>query len=264
MKLVASSKLRKAQAAIGNLLPYESQMHHILADLIAGEENPDGLYVRQRPVKKVAIVAFSSNTSLCGSFNSVIARHFNDIIAGYVEQGLSKDDMIVFPVGRKIADASRRAGFNPYGDYAHLADRPSYKEASELAMVLMGLFSSGQVDRVELLYNHCKSASSQIPVREAYLPLPVNEEKTAVRNFIVEPDPASVLEALIPKVLLLKIYAVLLDASAAEHAARTVSMQAATDNGRQLLQDITVQYNKRRQQAITDELQDIVGGTMTD
>lgn len=274
MKMVASSKLRKAQSAIGNLLPYEQQMHAMLADLLADDVSAGSDYIAVRPVRRVAIVAFSSNSSLCGSFNSVAVRHFSETVADYTGQGVKSEDILVFPVGRKMADAVRKMGLIPQGDFSHMADKPSYAEARDLAARLMEMFVSRQVDKVELVYDHCKSTSSQIPVRETYLPVSLDVSRyaeaaedgrgqgRAVADYIVEPDTVSVLEALLPKVLYLKIYAVLLDANAAEHSARTVAMQVATDNGKELIQDLTVQFNKQRQQAITDELLDIVGGTM--
>ncbi len=269
MKMVASSKLRKAQNAIGNLLPYEQQMHRILADLLTEDISAGDRYVAQRPVKKAAIVAFSSNSSLCGGFNSMAVKHFRETVDQYMEQGLTMDDFLVFPVGKKMAEAVRKMGFQPQGDYSVMADKPSYADAAALARHLMDLFSSCAVDRVELVYNHCKSTSVQIPVREVYLPLsmdrqPARQEDSSFgqADYIVEPSASGVLEVLLPKVLLLKIYAVLLDANAAEHSARTVAMQVATDNGKELLQDLTLQFNKQRQQSITDELLDIAGGTM--
>ena len=238
MRLVASSKLRKAQAAIGNLLPYEQRMHRILADLLSDDISAGELYVTLSPVNKVAIVAFASNSSLCGAFNSVAVRHFKETVSQYADSGLKAEDFYIFPVGRKMADAVRKMGLQSQGDYSHMADKPSYAEASELADRLMGLFAARQVDRIELVYNHCKSTSVQIPVRETYLP--VSPERQAAlagtgdtsdyrQDYIVEPDRETVLEVLLPKVLKLKIYAVLLDANAAEHSARTVAMQTATE-----------------------------------
>lgn len=273
MKMVATSKLRKAQGAIGNLLPYERQMHRILADLLTdGSAEAGGIYMAERPLKKAAIVAFASNTSLCGAFNSNAVRHFSEAVGRYKEKGLSEKDIIVFPIGKKMADAVSKMGFTPEGDYNRLADKPSYGEASALAARLMDMFTGREVDRIELVYTHCKSAATQIPVHETYLPVSLDQavvqdeendgERQGKYNFIVEPDPSGVLETLLPKVLYLKIYAVLLDANAAEHAARMMAMQLATDNGNELLEEIRIQYNKQRQQEITNELQDIIGGTL--
>ena len=168
-----------------------------------------------------------------------------------------------------MEDAARKMGLETYGDYTHLADKPSYQEACGLAGKLMEMFTSKAVDKVELIYTHCKSTSTQIPADETYLPISLHsslhesEEHHGISDFIIEPDMNSLLETLLPKVLLLKIYSVVLDANAAEHAARMMAMQLATDNGNQLLDEIRILYNKQRQQEITNELQDIIGGTMS-
>lgn len=269
MKMVATSKLRKAQNAIGNLVPYQRQIHHILSDLLSSEIDTEGdVYAAVRPLKKVAIVAFASNSSLCGAFNSNAVRHFSDAVEKYRKAGLSNRDIIVFPVGRKMADGAKKMGFDSAEDYSRLADKPAYDDAVAFARKLMDMFTSNEVDKIELVYTHCKSTSTQIPVNETYLPVSLDsslyehEEHHGVSNFIIEPDAGSVLETLLPKVLFLKIYTVLLDANAAEHAARLMAMQLATDNGNQLLDEIRIQYNKQRQQEITNELQDIIGGSL--
>ena len=273
MKMVASSKLRKAQNAIGNLLPYEKQMHKILADLLSGSVSATGeVYTERRKLKKVAIVAFASNSSLCGAFNSNAIRHFKETADRYINAGLSKDDILVYPVGKKMAEGVAKAGFKPQGDFNTLADRHAYNEAASFAESLIDSYLKGETDRIELVYNHYKSSASQIPMNETYLPFAIETDGQTgkedadgndfLKNYIIEPDPQSVLRVLLPKVLVLKIFTVLLDANAAEHAARTVAMQEASDNAQKLLQELKVQYNKQRQQAITNELLDIVSGTM--
>lgn len=273
MKMVASSKLHKAQSAIENMLPYERQMQGILARLLTDDSAPGcSAYTLERPVKKVAIVAVASNSALCGAFNANAIRHFHDTVEGYLRSGLSKDDIIVYAVGKKMSDAVSKAGFTLHGNLNRLADKHVYGEVSDFAQSLIGSYLKKEVDRIELVYNHYKSSASQIPVRETYLPFKESDTGVAeasenggngyLNDYIIEPDPASVLNVLLPKVLVLKIYAMLLDANAAEHAARTVAMQEATDNGHQLLQDLTLQYNKQRQQSITDELLDIVSGSL--
>ena len=271
MKMVATSKLRKAQAAIGNLVPYQRQIHHMLADLLATEASPSSeRYIAARTVRKAVIVAFASNSSLCGAFNSNAVRHFSEAVERYRKMGLGINDITVYPIGRKMADAARKMGFNTGKDYSKLADKPTYADASALAEELMAMFAGKSADRIELVYTHCKSTSTQIPVNETYLPVSLesslfeqeNEPHRQDYDFIIEPDAATVLERLLPQVLHLKIYSVLLDANAAEHAARFMAMQLATDNGNQLLEEIRIQYNKQRQQEITNELQDIIGGTL--
>lgn len=276
MKMVAAAKLHKVQNAITTMLPYEQQLHNILSRLLSDSaENGTAIgcdeYITERPLHKVAIIAVASNSSLCGAFNSNAIRHFREIASGYIENGLSKDDLLVYPIGRKMAEAVSKAGFSPQGDFNTLADKHLYKEAADFAKELIDKYLKGEIDRIELVYNHYKSSASQVPVNETYLPFALDQDGHGetgeagngyLKNYIIEPDPGSVLRVLLPKVLVLKIFTMLLDANAAEHAARTIAMQEASDNAQKLLQELKLQYNKQRQQAITDELLDIVSGTM--
>ena len=211
----------------------------------------------------VPIVPQGGNTSLCGGFNANVIRHLVDLLAEYKPLGL--ENILVFPVGKKVADAVRKLGFRIEGDFQHMADKPSYQEAADLAADLMKRFLHGDVDKVELLYNHFKSTASQILTRETYLPIDLNNEKKEEErtiDYILEPSAEELMQEMLPKVLRMKMFTVLLDSNAAEHAARTMAMQIATDNANELLQELTVMYNKSRQQSITNELLDIVGGSM--
>ena len=288
MKMVASAKLHKAQTAIGNKLPYEQKLHRILAGLLQSDDLRDALKaelgfgskngkapvvlqdiaVDELPSKadagRVALVVFSSNSSLCGAFNANIIRRFNDIIRQLSGRGYSHDDIDVYAVGRKVAEAAAKAGFELAGDYSDMADKPSYDRAAELATELIDSFSEGEVGQVVFLYNHFASTSSQPSVQENYLPLALHDYGAGSEpvDYILEPDPLTLAKELLPKVLLLKMYTVVLDANAAEHAARTVAMQIASDNAQDLISELTLAYNKGRQQEITAEILDLVGGTM--
>ena len=267
MKMVASAKLHKAQGAITHMLPYEKRLHELLTNLLGGG---DALFWgTPREVKRVALVVFSSNSSLCGGFNANVIKHATQWLDEY--QALGKDNILIYPVGKKVADALSKMGYAIQGNFQHLADKPSFAEAAELAQGLMNLFTRGEVDRVELLYNHFKSTASQILTREVYLPMasevchPERSEGSRIHqetDYILEPSREELLATLLPKVLRMKLYTVLLDSNASEHAARTMAMQIATDNADDLLQELTLMYNKTRQQAITNELLDIVGGSM--
>lgn len=296
MKMVAAAKLHKAQNAIGNMLPYEDMLHRMLASLIAYKRNSDeagksgsqvnagedtagldeelDLLCSPRKVTKVAIVAYSSNSSLCGGFNTNAIKQATSVVDEYLEAGLNKADITVYSIGRKMSDAMKKKGFESPSDYSLLSEKPSYDEAASLAAELVHGFMTNRFDKVELVYNHFQSTSSQPSVRETYLPLNVipmaenpdaaGDAETRGRDFdyIVEPDVNTLLDDLLPKVMLLKMYTVQLDTNAAEHAARTVAMQTATDNGNEILQSLTLEYNKNRQQKITSEILDIVGGSM--
>jgi F-type H+-transporting ATPase subunit gamma len=289
MKMVASAKLHKAQTAIGNKLPYEQKLHHILAGLLEDDDlqkamhdnlgfgNPHGhsavvledVGLDQIPDKdvypRIAIVALSSNSSLCGAFNTNVIKKYQETIDILEGQGYTKDDIDIYVVGRKMAEAVRKSGYAVFDDRSAIADKPSYDAAFDLASDLVDSFTSGEVSQVVLVYSHFASPASQPVVRENYLPLPLHDYDGTDGDpvdYILEPDPLSLVKHLLPQVLLLKIYTVLLDANAAEHAARTLAMQIASDNAKDLISELTLAYNKGRQQEITAEILDLVGGSM--
>lgn len=177
MKMVASAKLHRAQAAIENMLPYERKLHEILEGFLSSEGAVASAYAEKHDaVERVAVVAVSSNSSLCGAFNANVARKLGETLTEY--RSLGKERVLVFPIGKKIAEAVRKAGYVPQGDYQSLAERPTYREASQLAERLMRMYAEREIDRVELVYNHFKSTASQVLRREEYLPLQVEPAKT--------------------------------------------------------------------------------------
>ena len=270
MKMVASAKLHKAQGAIENMLPYQRMLNKILANFLSADLPVESPYIRPREVKRVAIVAFSSNTSLCGAFNANVIKMLLHTIGEFRTLGM--DNILLFPVGKKIEEATKRMGFHPQESLPMLSEKPTYQEASALAHRLMDMYIAGEIDRVELIYHHYKSMGVQILLQETYLPIDLThtvekdemlkEQSEIVSDYIVEPSAEQLIADLIPTVLSQKIFTSAVDSNASEHAARTLAMQVATDNANELIQDLTKQYNKSRQQAITNELLDIVGGSM--
>ena len=274
MKMVASAKLHKAQGAIDNMLPYQKKLNKILTNFLSADLPIESPYVQEREVKRVAIVVFSSNTSLCGAFNANVIKMMMQTIGEF--RTLGQDNILIFPVGKKVDEAAKRMGFKPQEVSPTLSDKPTYQEAAELAHRLMDLYVAGEVDRVEIIYHHFKSMGVQILLRETYLPINLtnvvseedreNEEEVQeneiANDYIIEPNAEELIASLIPTVLSQKIFTAAVDSNASEHAARTLAMQVATDNANELIQDLTKQYNKSRQQAITNELLDIVGGSM--
>ena len=289
MKMVASAKLHKAQTAIGNKLPYEQKLHHILAGLLEDDDlqkalhdnlgfgNPHGhsavvledVSLDQIPSKdvypRIAVVAISSNSSLCGAFNANVIKKYQETINILENQGYAKEDIDIYVIGRKISEAVRKSGYTVLDDRSELADKPSYDAAFDLASDLVDSFVSGEVSQVVLVYSHFASPASQPVICENYLPLPLHDYDGTDGDpvdYILEPDPLSLVKHLLPQVLLMKLYTVLLDANAAEHAARTLAMQIASDNAKDLIGELTLAYNKGRQQEITAEILDLVGGMM--
>ena len=289
MKMVASAKLHKAQVAIGGKLPYEQKLHHILSGLLQDDDlhkamhddlgfgNPDGhsaialqdVGLDQIPTKdvypRIAVVALSSNSALCGAFNANVIKKYQETISILEGQGYGPADIDVYVIGRKIADAVRKSGYAIKADLSTLADKPSYDAAADLATDLVDSFTSGEVAQVVLVYSHFASPASQPVIRENYLPLPLHDYDEGVEepiDYLLEPDPLTLVKHLLPQVLLLKLYTVLLDANAAEHAARTLAMQVASDNAQDLIAELTLAYNKGRQQEITAEILDLVSSTL--
>lgn len=266
MKLVASAKLHKAQAAIEGALPYQQQLEGIMRMAVSGEVRHP-LCTPHEGKKSVALVSIASNTSLCGGYNAGVIRQTVAALEQYREEGL-RVRLIV--MGRKPDQAlvkwakGQGSWLSLERDYVERGDKPAYADASRLALSLAGDFLEGRLDGVELIYMHFKNTASQVLTREALLPLSLNvgEAGEEASANIMEPSREALLQALVPDALAMKMYTVMLDAQAAEHAARTVAMQTATDNANELLDELRIQYNKGRQAAITSELLDIVGGSM--
>ena len=294
MKLVASAKLRKAQRAIEALRPYENALTDILVTASYGGISPEPpaasspfpTLLTQSPGAgrsadadfaslnlppttdsnasrpgPTAVVAIASNSSLCGGFNANVIRLALDTIHA-CDGGVE-----IYPLGRKMAEALKRAGYVADQDYNDIVGRPAYDKSAALARSLAERFRAGEISRVVLVYNRFLSASSQEPVAEQYLPfeaapviLSESEETPVLNDYILEPDAGALVAQLLPQVMLLKFHAAILDSAAAEQAARTLAMQTASDNAEDLLGELTLEYNKGRQQKITAEILDLLGG----
>ena len=301
MKMVASSKLHHAQVAIQNMLPYEELLEHILKSFLAAEAEAQTVYDQVRPVKRAALVVFTSNSSLCGGFNANTIKMMLNAVDEY-DKTIGRENVEIYPIGRKVYEKANKMGLKVQGEFSALADKPNVQQCIEIAMELGKKFAEGEIDKVELIYHHFKSAGSQVLTRKTFLPIDIESELQADHerdltsviatkesqeylkkrgdrslesgdrsqeevkplndNFIVEPDMDTVLTELLPKMAHLMLYTALLDSNASEHAARMVAMQTATDNADELLRELNLQYNKSRQQAITNELLDIVGGSV--
>jgi len=257
MKLVASAKLRKAQKAIEGMRPYERTLAEILAAV-----KPAGKAAVSPEVTRncTAVVAIASNSSLCGGFNANVIRKALETIRA------CEGDVEVFPLGRKMTEALRRNGYPDVKDYNDLIGHPSYEKSAALARELARRYQAGELSRVILVYNHFVSTSTQLPTVEQYLPFESGDLTEAVQEpagfdeYLLEPDVDALVDQLLPQVMVLKFHAAVLDSAAAEQAARTIAMQTASDNAEDLLGELTLEYNKGRQQKITAEILDLLGG----
>ena len=261
MMMVSSAKLRKTEQIIENLYPYEQKLSQLLHILLNEEIEVISPFTTQRPIQRVAIVVFSSNLSLAGRFNHNIADKLETVVKSY--RSLGKENIVVYPIGEKVTKAALNLGLQIQGHYEDISEKPTYEAMQKIAGELMELFLTGTIDRVELIYHHFRSKSTQVVMRETFLPLELKVDKPTepALDYIVEPDTETVLSLLIPKTLKLQLYTAHVDSVTSEHAARMVAMQIATDNADDLLEDLTMEYNKLRQQSITNELLDILGSS---
>ncbi len=263
MKMVSSVKLRKAQQGIQYALPYVEQLDHILSSLSTmPQAQMVSPLVQEREVKNVAVICFSSDSSLCGGFNANIIRHSRELIA---QESKSDDKPLIYTVGQKITESLLKEGMEINRFYAGMMAERKYQDAASLADDLMDMFRSGSLDRVVLSYTHFKSAGSQNIVDEVLLPVSVPQSTESYQSdYILEPGAQELIGELLPKVIRMKVYCAMLDSYASEQAARVVAMQAATENADKLIGELTLQYNKLRQQAITNEILDLAGGAQND
>lgn len=266
MKMIASSKLHKAQNAISNFLPYQQKLDVILTNLLSSDTSYESPFIQKRETKRVAIVGFASNSSLCGAYNSNVIKEFSTVYAKKKEE-IGAGNILVYPIGKKLADALKKQGIAAQGDYRDMADKPTFLAVQDLAKELIKKYIDGEIDEVILIYHHFISTGSQKLKKTQFLPFDLEsakpegqQDENIFADYILEPSKEEILDSLIPTVLYSRLYAALLDANASEHAARMIAMQIASDNADELVQDLTIQYNKSRQQAVTNELLDIIGG----
>ncbi len=261
MKLVSAAKLRRAQMAIEAMSHYSNKLNELLASFLYATKELTTELAVNRECRKVVIIAVASDTGLCGTFNANVINRLRGVLNGYKA---SNTEVEVYTIGKKMYDAVCKLGYTPKEELMPQSASPQYNEVVSVARDLMARFTAGDIDRVEIVYSHFKSAAKQEPQRDVLLPVDLKScamDATPVVDYIVEPGREELLSALIPKAVEVQLFTALLDAVAAEHAARVMAMQVATDNASDLISELTLEYNKGRQQAITNELLDIMSGS---
>ena len=260
MKLVSAAKLRRAQTAIEGMSHYSDKLNGMLASFLGSGTGFTTELAVKRDCKRVAVIAVASDTGLCGTFNTNVINRVRAVLDGYMASNVEVE---VYTVGKKMHDAVKKLGYTPHEELMSQSSTPQYSKVATVARNLMARFSDGAIDKVEVVYSHFKSAAKQEPVNEILLPVELKMDEAdsqAAVDYIVEPGRDELLGVLVPKVVEVKMQTALLDAVAAEHAARVLAMQIATDNATDLISELTLEYNKGRQQAITNELLDIMSG----
>ena len=264
MKMVAAARLRKSQDKITRMRPYANKLDDIILSLqqsLEGEiEHP---LTQDREPHKVLIVVLTSNRGLCGAFNSNAVKMAMNLAHTKYQEQLEKGELSFFSIGKKGAEQLSIRGYTIEGENHELLNDRSFEEISEFANNLMNYFVDEKFDRIEFVYNQFKNAAVQKLISESFLPLKLENDDSDKKKFvdyIYEPAPSSLIINLVPKSLKIKVFKSILDSIASEHGARMTAMHQATDNANDLIQELTLQYNKARQAAITKEILDIVGG----
>ena len=264
MKMVAAAKLRRAQDAITRMRPYAEKLQAVLSNVSASLDSSEGVYSEKREVKRVLLVAITSNRGLCGGFNNNIIKQVNNAIKH------GDAEYHVLPLGKKANDAFKKdASLTPQGfteDTWRIFDDLNFDAAQEVAEAIMNQFRAGTYDAVKIVYNTFVNAAVQEPTLEDYLPLgPLEAGDDGPSGvdieYIFEPNQTEIVERIIPNSLKVQLYKGLLDSHASEHGARMTAMHQATENGGELLRDLRISYNKARQAAITTEILEIVAGS---
>jgi F-type H+-transporting ATPase subunit gamma len=266
MRMVAASKLRRAQNAILKLRPYAAKLREIMQNLSTDiGDSSESLYSEERKPANVLLVVFTSNRGLCGAFNANVIKAAISLMADTYGEQHRNGSVSLITVGRKATEFFRKRKFNVADSWDEVYDNLAFDRVSPLAEKLMKAFTTKQYDRIILVYNQFKNAAVQRLVQEQYLPvIPLDTPGTTVKkveaDYIFEPDMETILHELLPKSLRIQFHKAVLDSFASEQGARMTAMQKATDNAKELLRDLQISYNKARQNAITKELLEIVAG----
>ena len=258
MKMVSAAKLKRAQDAITQIRPYANKLTELLVNLSSTLDGSEGgSYSEKRDIKKVLLVTITSNRGLCGGFNANIIKKAKSLIINEYKDAQTE----ILSIGKKSSEDFTKNGFNVLSTHDDLYSDLTFDNTSEIAQSIMNSFIDGQYDKVVLLYNQFKNAATQIIMNEPYLPVETPEEsEVLIGDYIFEPNQKDIVETLIPKSLKTQLFKAILDSYASEHGARMTAMHKATDNAGELKKELTLQYNKARQAAITGEILEIVGG----
>ncbi|MCX7728718.1 MAG: ATP synthase F1 subunit gamma [Bacteroidia bacterium] len=266
MKMVSAAKLRKAQDSILQLRPYANKLKSIIQNVSLGLDISENIYARYSNDKNILIIPISSNRGLAGAFNSNINKKLVDII-NQLTQRHPSSNIYVLPIGKKVTEFCRKKKYpilsleNSKIDLYELSEKPKFENAASLVHDILKMFADKKIDHVQLIYNQFKNAAVQYPVVEDFLPIKKSEETNqASVDYIFEPNRDFIINTLIPQSLKTQLYKALLDSNASEHGARMTAMHKATDNAKELIRTLRIEYNKARQASITKEILEIVAG----
>ena len=265
MKMVSAAKLRKAQDKIVRLRPYANKLHEILVNLTQSlaDSEIENVYARRSAPEKILIILITSNRGLCGAFNSNVIKEARRVTADSYYEQYRKGNVQFLTIGKKGFDYLRKQKFKLAGESNDLVNEVTFEKVVAVAENVMNSFIKGEYDRIDIIYNHFKNAAVQILTNEPFLPVDTTTETGKVSSpvdYIYEPDKESIVKELIPKSLKIQFYKAVVDSFVAENGARMTAMHKATDNATTMIRELTLQYNKARQAAITNQILEVVSG----
>lgn len=263
MKIVSAAKLKKAQDAVSQIRPYANKLHGILTSLSSSLENSeDSNFTQQREPEKVLIILITSNRGLCGGFNSNISKNAARLVLEEYSDQYKKGNVSFLCIGKQGMRQLKHLKMNVTDSNNEIFDNLNFESVAAIANQVMADFEAGKFDRVELVYNQFKNAAVQIQTTEQFLPVELGGDNGSKSNadYIFEPSKEYIIKVLIPRILKIQFYKAIIDSFAAEHGARLTAMHKATDNATELLNYLTLQYNKARQASITGEILEITSG----
>lgn len=263
MKIVSAAKLKKAQDAVSQIRPYANKLHGILTSLSSSLENSeDSIFTQQREPEKVLIILITSNRGLCGGFNSNISKNAAKLVLEKYSDQYKKGNVSFLCIGKQGGRQLKHLKMSVTDSNNEIFDKLNFENVAAIANQVMADFEAGKFDRVELVYNQFKNAAVQIQTTEQFLPVELGEDTSSKSNadYIFEPSKEYIVKVLIPRILKIQFYKAIIDSFAAEHGARLTAMHKATDNATELLNYLTLQYNKARQASITGEILEITSG----
>jgi F-type H+-transporting ATPase subunit gamma len=263
MKMVSAAKLRRAQDAITQMRPYAQKLQEMLSNIISNSDGDLNLALAgDRQVEKVLIIVVTSDRGLCGGYNSNLIKLAKQVIKDKYSAQQAKGNVQILPIGKKGYEHFLKNGFRVYENYWDIFTGLSFDKVQGAAKYAMDVFSTKEIDAVEVIYSEFKNAATQRFVAEQFLPV-IKIPKVAGQkksDFIFEPGKEVLVNELMPKILNTQLFKAVLDANASEHGARMTAMDKASDNANELLKSLKISYNRARQAAITTELTEIVSG----
>ncbi len=257
MQMVSASKMTRAEINAKAFVPYMEKVQEVTASIAAGTDASHPM-LESRPVKKTAYIVITADRGLCGGYNANMIRKVQNVIK---ERHSSLDDVMIFAIGRKGYDFFNNRGYNVIDSVIGISDHPTFAEIKDIAKKAVGMFTDGTYDELYLYYTHYESAIQHNVTEEKLLPLTdIAKQDQQMSSYEFEPSGEAILKVLLPQYAESLIFGALLDSKASEHASSMTAMKNATDNAFELIDDLTLQYNRARQAAVTQEITEIIGG----